>query len=489
MATNYIENYPENINWQALKALDFSCLYHANKFALTLDDGNVLLVNTIVRIVPGKRLLVFGIWKNKAVAAKIFFDKRHMERELKGLDIFKKNKIPSPTIWFQGKSADGNAYVLVMHRYLNARNLLEMWQEKANIAEVHHAICASLVELATQHVLSIRQHDLHLNNFLITKHNHIVSLDAADVSILPRKLTKNESMEHIALFISQLGALEKEQQIGFFLFYAKTRGWILTPNDVPEFLLMIKKHHEQRWRAFQEKIMRASSQFGVIRKINLRGMYDRHYANEKLLQYLHQPELFFQDSSLEILKAGRSSTVGKINLGHRTIVIKRYNIKNIWHHLRRAFRTTRAQCCWRFAHKLNLFYVATAKPIAYIEKSTLGCKSTSYFISEYIAGTPAQDYFANAQVKEPPEEVNAIIGRVVNLLKQLCSLEVSHGDLKITNILLDEGKQPIMIDFDGAKEHESLHGLHKAWRKEIQRFLLNFADMPEIQARFLQELK
>ena len=79
--------------------------------------------------------------------------------------------------------------------------------------------------------------------------------------------------------------------------------------------------------------------------------------------------------------------------------------------------------------------------------------------------------------------------RVCGLLRSLLSLRMSHGDLKMTNILLDKHYQPILIDLDGMQEHTHGKTLRKSWRKELHRFLRNFDVGSEIRESFERELK
>ena len=127
----------------------------------------------------------------------------------------------------------------------------------------------------------------------------------------------------------------------------------------------------------------------------------------------------------------------------------------------------------------------TARPIAYLNKKWLCFNGKSYFMMEYISGMHAGDFFA----QHPQHEKNAeIIKRIMNLLSNITKLKITHGDLKITNILIDTKEKPILIDLDGAAEHASSSSLHGAWKREIKRFLKNFKDQPELMEKFRAEL-
>src|SRR5205085_4110489 len=119
----------------------------------------------------------------------------------------------------------------------------------------------------------------------------------------------------------------------------------------------------------EKKIFRDCTDFACFRDRRTKGMYDRKYAGPQLMAFLSSPESIFDSPHAIVLKAGRSSTVIKVTLDNRELVIKRHNLKNFWHWSRRMLRSTRAFHSWRLAQKLRLFGVTTARPVTFIEKS------------------------------------------------------------------------------------------------------------------------
>jgi len=475
------------LTWKELHTVDFT---FDQPFHLPLAEQQYLLVEKVIRIIPRKRLVAFGTWQDKSVVAKLFFSpkhaKRHLEAEVAGLKILRDHKIPSPALYYNGWSEDNRVYVLLFERIFESKNLAEIWQEKESADSLLPLMQAIVTELATHHVLGVLQHDLHLKNFLLTR-KRIYTLDGAQIELLPSILPKKASMENLALFLAQLGAGYEEYQEKLFRHYAKARGWLLKQEDIVELFLLIKKWNSERWQQFEKKIFRNSSHYGCIRDFRTFTMYDRQYAYPDFLHFLHHPETAFHHPTAVVLKSGRSATVIKVKLDHHEFVIKRYNLKNLWHRLRRCLRPTRAWASWRLAQKLELFGIHTAKPAAFIEKRYLGFRSQSYYVTEYVSGERADQYFTAHQHQE--ETIMTMIKRVTTLLRNLRKVEVTHGDLKITNILIDKDKQPVLIDLDGAMEHASLSSLRAAWRKEIKRFLRNFQHQPVIREKFKAELE
>lgn len=473
--------------WRDLSSAKFS---FDSPFRLGLMGNQIFIAERVVRILPKKRIVAFGTWEGKQVVAKLFFDpqraKRHAEKDAAGVKVLIENKVPTPGILYQGLSEDKRIHVVLLERIFDSQNLEEMWLDRQSLDELLPVMQAVMTELATQHVLGLMQHDAHLKNFLVTE-KHIYTLDGDQIERFPQMLNKKASMQNLALFLSQLGIGLEAYQEKLFLYYAKLRGWLLKPEDSTFLFLEIKKCNEQRWQRFEKKVFRDCTDFVSMSKWKAHGMYNRQYTGPEFLAFLQQPDMLIdQAEGANVLKAGRSSTVVKVELDRRTLVIKRYNMKNMLHRIRRCLRPTRALVSWRLAQKMRLFGVRTAKPVAFIENKYLGFRSKSYYVTEYIPGMDIGDYFTAH--RNDQSLVSAMVTKVSVLLKSLLKLEITHGDLKSTNILIDEKSRPVFIDLDGANEHLSLSGLRSAWHKEIKRFLRNFNGDIELQEKLKNEL-
>ncbi len=466
-----------------LQALTFS---FQSPFQLPMADEQCFIADEIVRILPKRRLVAFGHWQGRTVVAKLFFDKkqaeRHWKRELSGITTLNENKIPTPALLYHGVIDQKRLYILLFERLHNAQTLDQLWKNSDDKQDLMPTLQRVITEIATQHVLGITQHDMHLNNFLISEKT-IYTLDAAAIQHQSERLAKKNSMDNLALFLSQFGVGEEARQETLFHHYVNARGWLLKENDKLTFFFLIKKWQACRLKKFHKKMWRNSSHFAVQKDWRSYAVYDRRYANPELMAFLADPEALFQHQSAVVLKAGRSSTVIKIKINEMEWVIKRYNIKNIWHRLRRLLRHTRAYTTWQSAQKLILFGIATAKPIAFVEQRTFALRGKSYAVTEYVSALHAGDFFAAQAMDEAATE--RMVQRIATLIFKLAKVEMTHGDLKISNILIDTKTSPTLIDLDGMLEHRSRLSLEHRQHKEIQRFLANFRDRPSLQKKFL----
>ncbi len=459
-------------------------------FHLKLTDSEeALSCKEIVRIIPGKRLVAFGNLGAKPVVAKLFYEPYHAARKAKqdafGVEALMAANIPTPKLLYKGTAQNKRVYVLLFERIWDAKDLDAIWHKKTHPEEYAHLMHAVTIELATQHVMGILQRDLHLKNFLVTG-NQIYTLDGGEIEKFNYPLPKEESLDNLGLFFSQLGVGVEQLEEKLFQIYVQSRGWIVTKYDSLKLAAAITKWSKQRWEDYSKKIMRDCSAFSRVQTRNRVMMYDNQYESTALLELLKNPDKAFSQLETKMLKEGRSSTVAKIIVDGRVLVIKRYNIKNPWHWLRRCLRATRAAMNWRLAQHLQWAGIPTAKPVAFVEKHFFGLRGKSYFLMEFVDGEHAGHYFTMHGVEDT--YFLPVAEQVVGLFESLAYLQLTHGDLKVTNILI-ENQRPILIDLDGMLEHTTTSGFKRAFRKEMDRFMKNWYDKEAVAEIFERLVK
>jgi tRNA A-37 threonylcarbamoyl transferase component Bud32 len=169
--------------------------------------------------------------------------------------------------------------------------------------------------------------------------------------------------------------------------------------------------------------------------------------------------------------------VALVKLIDRSVVVKRYNIKNYRHGLRRAFRKSRAWLSWANAHRMEFLGIPALRPIAMIENRLGPVRMTAYLITEFIEGPDALNYLTGTEI--PVGKLESL----VDILQKLSEVRVSHGDLKATNFVMP-AQGAVMIDLDAMKEHHSQQGFEQAFNRDLQRFMENWRDYPLLNAQF-----
>lgn len=194
---------------------------------------------------------------------------------------------------------------------------------------------------------------------------------------------------------------------------------------------------------------------------------------------LRSLDQFLNDEQRNI-KNGNTCTIAKAMLTNHPVIIKRYNIKNFWHGLNRAFRQSRAAISWSNAHRLMISNIGTPKPLALFEERFGWLRRRAYFLSEYVEAPNAMQFFAQSASKEDKE---IAAKNLATLFHKLYLLRLSHGDCKATNIKIVD-LAPVLIDLDSMQAHRPSRIFDWLFRrrhiKDLKRFMQNWQRDKEI---------
>ena len=196
---------------------------------------------------------------------------------------------------------------------------------------------------------------------------------------------------------------------------------------------------------------------------------------------LANPDASRRNTAARSLKNGNTCTVWSIPLDGRRLVVKRYNIKGEAHSIKRAVQRTRARVSWHGAHPLNRYGIQTPSPVAMVEKKFGPLHRQSYYISEFVPGEYCGDFFSSNAASLREKEMAA--GRIIALFAALAAGQISHGDMKGTNILITNG-QPVLIDLDGVRQHRLALIYARYHQKDKKRFLKTFINDPDTMRLF-----
>ena len=222
---------------------------------------------------------------------------------------------------------------------------------------------------------------------------------------------------------------------------------------------------------FQKKTLRNSSQFEKKSSLNCLILKQRNFHFE-----FNNIDNFLMNA--EIIKNGNTCTVFRFE----DLIIKRYNVKSIWHFIKMQFIKSRGKNSWQISNTLQLHNLPCAKPYFYFEKRFLFFKLTSYFAMERIDGISILSYQESLENKLHIEKLKKNIFKLFN---KLIHYKFIHGDFKETNILVDKKMQLIMIDFDKSFFSLSQSIYNSRVKRQIIRFLSNWNN----KSKFLKTIR
>ena len=438
------------------------------------DVEATLRIEQIYRLLPGRRVVALAYNDGEPVLVKIFLGRsagKYASRERLGVSAIVESGVRTPALIWDTQLPD--ATVLGFRFLPDAKSLFEQWnQDPESQGDILERVVKILGRLHNHGVI---QNDIHLDNFLLSD-GKINTIDGGGVerrSEMP--LAEVASLRNLALFFAQLYPRYDQMVDQVFGYYETLRKWPEDATRVDRFHQEIQKSRESRKRNYIGKAFRECSRFVCHSDFDRFLVCERSAYSQELRVLMDNPDEAIVSG--EILKEGNTATVALVEQSDRRLVIKRYNIKNPVHGFRRAFRKSRAWCSWRNAFHMEFLGIPSLKPVALIENRFGPIRTTAYLVTEYLEGPDALSGLKD--LAEPNGELEAI----AEILDELSSAKLTHGDLKATNFLMTPDG-PVIIDLDGMEEHADAGRFARAFGRDLERFMANWQDEPELRERF-----
>jgi tRNA A-37 threonylcarbamoyl transferase component Bud32 len=428
-------------------------------FRMQLGDGSELLFTHPLRVLPGKRVVGQGLWNGTPVLAKLFIARestRHWEREQKGILALRDACLPTPPVLAAGTLAQGGHYLLT--RFLDGARPLD-----TQAATLQDWLRPAADLLGRMHAQGLLQTDPHLNNFL--RHDDLLYLIDGDGVQSYGAGDPDAPRRNLALFLAQLPVRQASRHAEALDAYRQAFPSVaIAPESLSK---AVRAARARRLRDFLDKSVRDCSQFKVERTFGLFTVVSRQDA-ERLAPILKDPDAWMARGIA--LKEGNTSTVARVDLNDRAVVIKRYNIKNLPHAASRFWRPSRAWHAWREGHRLNMLGIHTPTPLALIEQRLGSLRGKAWLVSDHV---PGENLLAHSaawlDTGFPAPEQTAILA----MFQDLAEARIVHGDMKATNLIWNDGVL-VLIDLDATRQYHSESGFCRAHQRDVTRFLANW---------------
>lgn len=441
-----------------------------------------LACDQLLRLLPEKRVVCRARMGERQVLVKLFIAtsaaKRHYLRELNGLQLFEKAGIPTPKLLLHGMLDAGQGFALVTEYIENSSTLLQRWPA-ADDAQRALWIKATLPLVAQLHKAGAAQQDIHLDNFLMAD-EIILLIDGDGVSVAPgdKPLSRTQCIDNLALYIAQLECRYDDFVPELLEDYNACHSQP-NPVTIAEFLPRLHALRFQRACKYSRKVLRDCSEIRVIKSSRRFLAYRRELDTEAWRRWLSD-----LDRSVELgdrLKDGNTATVALSEFEGRQLVIKRYNSKGLGHRLSRCLRPTRAAMSWQNGHLLEMAGIDTPQPLAIVEERFGPFRGRAFLVTEYSAAPGVNRYYAPENDDLRVDEVHR--QGFESLFRAMRSARISHGDFKASNLLV--GNQRVqVIDLDSMVLHRKKQTFERAFERDLQRFLRNWAKGSKLHDQF-----
>lgn len=430
---------------------------------------------SLLRVLPGQRYVGAGVWRGRPVLAKLLVGSkaaRHFQRELNGVKLLAAQGLTTPLLLADGLK-EGEGGWLLFEFLEDAESLGDAWHQVESLpalADEQSAVLAeALGAIAQLHSKGLWQEDLHLDNLL--RHNgQLYLIDGAGIcaETAGQPLSRQKVLENLGVFFAQLPKSLEPFTEELLVYYLLSNAEHALPLEALQ--KQIDKVRAWRLRDYLIKVGRECTLFAVQRgAFALRAI--RREEEVAMVPVLEQADALLDQGHL--YKTGGAASVGKVNVAGRTLVIKRYNIKNFAHWLKRFWRPSRAWHSWREGNRLAFLGIATPKPLAVLEKRFLWLRRQAYLVTEFLPGPDIIERFAPyVESGDAPESELLALDQ---LFARLIAERISHGDFKGHNLFWQEDRWAL-IDLDSMRQHASVGSFAPAYARDRARFMRNWPE-------------
>ncbi|PTQ71040.1 lipopolysaccharide kinase InaA family protein [Pseudomonas sp. GV071] len=434
--------------------------------------GEELRLLTLLRVLPGQRYVGVAQWQGRQVLAKLLVGgkaERHFNRESKGVHLLAEQGLLTPALLAEGYTAGEGGWLLF--EYLDgAQSLGDAWcavEHEAPASDAQQQVLAqALAAIAQLHSKGLWQADLHLDNLL--QHNgqlYLIDGGGVQAQVPGQALGRDEVLRNLGVFFAQLPANLEPFLEELLIHYLLANG----EHALPLEKLLAEVAQVRRWRVrdYLKKAARECSLFSArIGAFGLRVV--RREAEPRLQTLLANPDAAIDAGHL--YKTGGAATVARVEVAGEPLVVKRYNVKNFAHWLKRFWRPSRAWHSWREGNRLLVLGIATPQPLAVIERRWCWLRRRAYLVTAYCGNEDLIARFSPYLNSTPPDsELLALDHLFAALIRE----RISHGDFKGHNLFWYQN-QWTLIDLDAMQQHRSQAGFAKAYGRDRARFLRNW---------------
>ncbi len=430
---------------------------------------------SLLRVLPGQRYVGAGVWRGRPVLAKLLVGSkaaRHFQRELEGVKLLAAQGMTTPLLLADGLK-DGEGGWLLFEFLEGAESLGDAWSKVESLpvlADEQSAVLAeALGAIGQLHGKGLWQEDLHLDN-LLRHGGQLYLIDGAGICAenAGQPLSRHKVLENLGVFFAQLPKSLEPFTEELLVYYLLSNSEHALPLEALQ--KQIDKVRAWRLKDYLIKVGRECTLFSVKRgAFGLRSI--RREEEPAMLPVLERADALLDQGHL--YKTGGAASVGKVEVAGRALVIKRYNIKNFAHWLKRFWRPSRAWHSWREGNRLAFLGIATPKPLAVLETRFLWLRSKAYLITEHLAGPDIIERFAPyvESGAAPESELQALD----QLFARLIAERISHGDFKGHNLFWQEDRWAL-IDLDSMCQHGSVGSFAPAYARDRARFMRNWPE-------------
>ncbi len=409
---------------------------------------------TVLRILPGRRVILKAMWQKQPVIVKIFFHDKKYQQDLNavqaGFDVLKRAQLKTPECLRSG--------VVDAERF--AYQITEYVPQEACYTVFDLAHFPLYLEAVLQmHQAGVIQTDPHLDNFLLTEQG-VYYLDTGSIQAIsaPHPLSKQQAFENLACILAQRPLVEHIHFPEWYRAYAMAAQWPIVPEDENHLAAQLRQAYLRRQRHYLKKIFRDCTEFEALLSEHFVGMAVRRYLSPQVQRFLEKPDLFLAKnppgSVSQVILDGLQYRVRHLPSPRTGLLGSR----------------ARAQWYWHNVHLLQYLGIVTEQPVAFVLKKGWRGPKNNYFV--VVDEPKPQSLEATFQALVQPDDKGALVlvRQIVDILETLLKAQLicDHSNISHWGVIAGT---VCLLEVDTIRPVTSVKRLRNLHQKNIDRFL------------------
>ena len=321
--------------------------------------------------------------------------------------------------------------------------------------------------LAKMHRRGVLQNDLHAANFLL-QGTRLIVVDPAQIRFAARPIGRKLSLRQLARLAHILlpGDLSQCAE-PLYREYAQSREW---PFDTPTRTELQHVYRRGRIRAIQRNLRRLLRKDKRYVRISRSGCYAvvRKDLHESVNFTALLDRLDHLVESGRILKSGPVVLVSHVTCDGRDVIVRRFDEAGLRMMLARRLSGSIARCGWIAGLRFAALGMATACPLAFVERKTGFLRQRSYLLTERITGQTLYRFLSGNAVSR--EQKHRVVRQLAEAIDTLTEYGFTYRDPDLSGILVSNGRL-VFVGLDRLRRSR-FPGWHR-WRhaRQVRRLV------------------
>lgn len=418
-----------------------------------------------LRLMAGRRETFDASWNGRAVILKVFAHpwkaRLHARRERRGFERLAQRGIAAPAVLLSGRTDDGR-WAVATEKIEGAVSLQEARAMRGEFQQWDALLGLAACELARLHEQGVVQRDFHPGNFLV-KGDRLFVLDPGQIRFLSHPVGRTIAIRQLAHLACILVPDDRSEAIELICAgYAGARRWDWGQSERALFFRWLGRGRREGIRRAARRPLHKGRDHVRVRMRHGFAVGGKAFAESGDFAGLVKDIDLLMESGC-ILERRSAFAASCFDWESREVTATRFDDRGLLRTAAGIIRGTRGRRRWITARQSGALSIATARPLALIERRDGLLQSRSYLLTESVHGRTLCDFVCDRGV--PIERRRDVVQQVFAVLDRLARYGITWARFDPQDVLVRDDR-PVFMACNDMVIHASAA---RCWRRFLDQ--------------------